>query len=143
MLDAGPKSATRETLRVYVARKMVQGRLLVQHLSACCRRSSGLRYEWVFVLLDDINATRLSLSHLLKVTIHNKLSWASPAQSTAALMTMWPNLVTHPSSSFRRLQQPSTRVVPPPELHVVDDATNVPLFTHADRPCIEWCWLGL
>lgn len=52
----------------------------VQHLKRVLPsfvESAG--YEWVFVLLDDVNASKISLARLERIARHNHLSWLSPA----------------------------------------------------------------
>ena len=106
MLDAGPNPPLAKRCEVYRAPNGPKGGY-VQHLKRVLPTLvEGLRYEWVFVLLDDINATRLSLSHLLKVAIHNKLSWASPAVDGAHDDVAKPRN----TSELSRLGAPSTAI---------------------------------
>lgn len=63
-------------------------------------------YEWVLILLDDVNATRLSLPRLIRIARHNQLSWASPAVHYAHDKVMTP----HDTARLRELGAPPAAV---------------------------------
>ena len=68
------------TLSLAVHRQLQRCGGYVQHVKRVLPAMvEGLRYEWVFVLFDDVDATSLQLEVLLRIARFNQLSWASPA----------------------------------------------------------------
>ena len=60
-------------------------------------------FEWVFVLLDDVDTTGLSLAELARVARHNGLSWVSPSVEYAHDAVMRPTSAAERQALARRL----------------------------------------
>ena len=78
MLDAGAAPVA-QRCDVYRAPNGAGGGY-VQHLKRVLPTFvEASRYEWILVLLDDVNATRMPLARLLRIARFNNLTFASPA----------------------------------------------------------------